>query len=97
MQEDIELFELLIDPFTEILQNHRNKYRRVMKEICSKLFAISHSRSWTLVKSCGAISTSTTMSCPCPPECCPKAEKEEDNYSWLLIKVMSMFPNPPIL
>ena len=35
------------------------------------------------------------MSCPCPPECCPKVEKEEDNYSWLLIKVISKFPNPP--
>merc|ERR1711936_4895 len=46
------------------------------------------SRSWTLVKSGGAISTSSTMSCPCPPECCPKVEKEEDNYSWLLIKVL---------
>ena len=62
------------------------------------MFYLSHhSRSWTLVKSCGAISTSTTMSCPCPPECCPKVEKEEDNYSWLLIKVRSKFPNPPIL
>ena len=95
MQEDMTFFELLIDPFTEILQNHRNKYRWVKKEIFSKLCTVSHSRLWTLVKSGGAISTSSTMSCPCPPECCPKVEKEEDNYSWLLIKVMSKFPNPP--
>ena len=53
------------------------------------------SRSWTLVMSGGAKSTSSTMSCPCPPECCPKVEKEEDNYSWLLIKVMSLSPHPP--
>ena len=52
------------------------------------------SRSWTLVMSGGAKSSSLTMPCPCPPECCPKVEKEEDNYSWLLIKVMSKFPNP---
>ena len=55
------------------------------------------SRSWTLVMSGGAKSTSSTMSCPCPPECCPEVEKEEDNYSWLLIKVTSKFPDPPIL
>ena len=35
------------------------------------------------------------MSCPCPPECCLKVEKEEDNYSWLLIKVMSISSHPP--
>merc|ERR1711936_566476 len=46
------------------------------------------SRSIALVMRSGAKSTSLTMSCPCPPECCPEVEKEEDNYSWLLIKVL---------
>ena len=53
------------------------------------------SRSLALVMRSGAKSTSSTMSCPCPPECCPEVEKEEDNYSWLLIKVMSISPHPP--
>ena len=48
------------------------------------------SRSWTLVMSGGAKSSSLTMPCPCP-----KVEKEEDNYSWLLIKVMSISSHPP--
>ena len=47
------------------------------------------SRSWTLVMSGGAKSISSTMLC------CPKVEKEEDNYSLLLIKVMSISPHPP--
>merc|ERR1711936_72371 len=46
------------------------------------------SRSLALVMRSGAKSTSSTMSCPCPPECWPEVEKEEDNYSWLLIKVL---------
>ena len=37
----------------------------------------------------GAEISSSTMSCVCPPDCCsPEVEKKEENYVWLLIKVL---------
>merc|ERR1711971_441132 len=47
----------------------------------------SHSRA--VAMSGGAKKSSATMSCICPADCCsPEEVEKEENYVWLLIKVL---------